>query len=613
MPAKAHSKTWKNLFYAAIVVVVTNPILTPFVFPHFGYGPKAWISICGFLLLARCFYSAPLKLLAPRSLPLKLLGLFFLWSVLSLLWSTNIYYSLLDINNNFAALSIIFVVSFALVQIPLQRWAAILQKGIAVIIFATLLLILLALAQYWWSIEWFSQFSVPGATFGNKNMTAQSIAIALPLGIALLYLVKDSAKMLFVSVFLVLGFATIVFTQTRGVWLAVIVTLVIQCICYRRFKFSVGLAPRYLASIVVVVVIAISSLSIISRHSEHNRLDKFSSKILTADQSVQERLVIWRNTVALIQQHWLIGTGIGNWSIQYPLYMQTVVRDDKASDTNVEWLRTHNDFLQWFAELGLIGILLLLASLVLLVQRVWRKLADEQHQKLKIILIACTSSLLVLVISAQFSFPLRLPYTLTFAAVLLGVLIAYTSTIFQFELKHSARQLGLVISLCLCAIVSYAHYNGHKAWGFLMRATEANRQQRLELALTYSLKAYEHNRLDSNMLTIAANSYRQLSRLQKSTTAFETIYRDFPNRKQVLQNLASNYVQLKQFQNALSVAERWVELVPDSYKANSTLGSVHYYLKNYRAMTYFYRKALAINPKGLQSDLFQQLIQYYPN
>lgn len=83
------------------------------------------------------------------------------------------------------------------------------------------------------------------------------------------------------------------------------------------------------------------------------------------DESVSAREYLWRSTWMMIQASPWLGTGLGTWSLHYPVY-----RDQR------EWSTTgyyaHNDYLQLLAEGGPLTLAILLAFLALVAYRLWR-------------------------------------------------------------------------------------------------------------------------------------------------------------------------------------------------------------------------------------------------
>jgi O-antigen ligase len=79
--------------------------------------------------------------------------------------------------------------------------------------------------------------------------------------------------------------------------------------------------------------------------------------------SVFERLLLWRNTVKMIEENPVTGAGIGNWKIllyKYGIYRHRFYQFGPG----LHYEHPHNDYLLMMAECGLVGILLFILFLV---------------------------------------------------------------------------------------------------------------------------------------------------------------------------------------------------------------------------------------------------------
>src|SRR6185369_8638834 len=139
--------------------------------------------------------------------------------------------------------------------------------------------------------------------------------------------------------------------------------------------------------------------------------------------SVEGRAAIWRNTLVMIQEHPLIGVGLGAHSLVYPAYHRRAVVDPLFSPrTHLDF--AHNDYLQLTAEMGLVGVALLavLGAAAVRVIRDARARCAGSEVALAAAVIASTAGLLT---DALFSFPAYRalpPWLLALDASVLAVL-----------------------------------------------------------------------------------------------------------------------------------------------------------------------------------------------
>ena len=71
---------------------------------------------------------------------------------------------------------------------------------------------------------------------------------------------------------------------------------------------------------------------------------------VATEQTTENRLPIWKDTVHLVRAYPLFGIGAGN-------FFPALLRYQNAA-LDLTWTHAHNDYLQWLSELGLVGSLL---------------------------------------------------------------------------------------------------------------------------------------------------------------------------------------------------------------------------------------------------------------
>jgi O-antigen ligase len=144
------------------------------------------------------------------------------------------------------------------------------------------------------------------------------------------------------------------------------------------------------------------------------------------------RLIMYQHTLTLIRDHIWLGVGLGQWESNFFAYMPATL-----ADLNPEFL--HNDPLQLFAELGIFGLLPILAAVVF--SEIWAirvLLANkdlnggsqssvmrysEQHRRFLALFIGINALLL----ASFFDFPFRIPAITYLSAGLCGLLLVYGS------------------------------------------------------------------------------------------------------------------------------------------------------------------------------------------
>ena len=143
------------------------------------------------------------------------------------------------------------------------------------------------------------------------------------------------------SVFAVfIGIVSILFTGTRGAWLAVLVLVPIAVLIYSQKKLR-NLGAIFVAlSIIFGIVFVTPALS--------NRVETITDLHM---QSNSERLLMWQSALQMFKDHPILGVGYGSYKDAY----QNEYISPLAKERTLE--HAHNNFIQMLAECGIVGFL----------------------------------------------------------------------------------------------------------------------------------------------------------------------------------------------------------------------------------------------------------------
>ena len=122
-------------------------------------------------------------------------------------------------------------------------------------------------------------------------------------------------------------------------------------------------AGRRAGWIVAVVVVIVGFA--LARADIPALAERFSQ----AGTGVRDRVKIWEDTVPVVKDFWLVGTGAGTYRSAMLVYQR--------ADRNVQFNQAHNHYLQAAAEGGTVLVSLLVALLTMLVRATRRQLARD--------------------------------------------------------------------------------------------------------------------------------------------------------------------------------------------------------------------------------------------
>jgi O-antigen ligase len=205
--------------------------------------------------------------------------------------------------------------------------------------------------------------SRPGSTFGNRNLAADVMAMALPLGVGAVAgaQTRASRSALFVALSLELVFLAV--TRARGAWIGAACGLGVTLWFVRERLSSAALAVAAGAAAVAVV-----AASVPGRLSPHDAGDvkRYAGVVALLEGGVdargtalRTRLGLWRRTIAMLCDHPVLGVGPGNWPVVFPRYAEPgATRDGVLSATRAP-RQAHEDLLERAAESGVPGLMAL--------------------------------------------------------------------------------------------------------------------------------------------------------------------------------------------------------------------------------------------------------------
>jgi O-antigen ligase len=159
---------------------------------------------------------------------------------------------------------------------------------------------------------------------------------------------------------------SLIFTQTRGAWLALLSSLAIVLLLEDK---------KYLVWFLVIVVLFIT---IVPSILPQQHIDRFISIFDVEDNNSNvTRITLWQGSLLIYQDHWVNGVGLNNFSdvIRRPDYLLREI----VSDTHA-----HNVLLQLAAETGTLGVIsfIVLFGVIIWSLYSYYQAAEENHLKL---------------------------------------------------------------------------------------------------------------------------------------------------------------------------------------------------------------------------------------
>ncbi len=536
--------------------------------------------------------------------------LFVGYALVSLLWGINKYSGILSLES-WICLSIFFFIS-----LNFYKGFDHIKIVSTIMTLAGVTVATIGIFQFFGKNPSFLyQAAVPGSTFGNKNFAAQFVVAIIPFSIYTAYLYRENKARILFGLFPFTLIFFLIVTRTRGAWLASIAGLLtgtgllLFYLIKNRLLYKIDLKNllgkqfmRYIVPGLVLFIILISFTFMPSDKKTKKSINldfgqELKSIANTKEGSAHWRLTAWANTLEMIKDKPLFGTGIGNWQFYYPLFAQKGAID-KDFNEDRQAKRAHNDYLQIAAELGLPGIILFLWFLGSLIFCGLKIIRSDESQEWAFLGIAGISAIISIMGNAMFSFPFQEALPPFFLAV-----IASMITFGRFRKTERIKvQSKPVLIPVLVFFIILAVFN--MMWGYRLcmadyyflegkRFNKAKMFERSLRPLRQSMKLNPHN---FRVYSLLGRSFNELKRYHDSVPINKKALKLHPYYINCMNNLGNALRGIHHVDDSIEIYNRALELFPNFAEAHNNLGIAFKEKKDIEASIKEYKKAIEIDP-----------------
>jgi O-antigen ligase len=264
--------------------------------------------------------------------------------------------------------------------------------------------------------------SVPGATFGNRNIAAEAVAASLPFGLAALGLARrrpDGRRgrwLPLVAALVALEIAYLAVTRARGAWLGAALGLAAFVALLRPRLPRRAAQGAAAAGAAALIVAALPGRFAPRDAGDEKRFAPLAEVVRSGFDSTspaaRARIGIWRRTLRMYGERPILGVGPGNFAVLFPRYAEPCAAADGVLSPVLAPQRVHDDLLERLAETGPAGLLALLAVFAVAARQALRRARaaagpDHQHA----ISAAAAASLAAVLACGLTGFPLAMPAT----------------------------------------------------------------------------------------------------------------------------------------------------------------------------------------------------------
>ena len=301
-----------------------------------------------------------------------------------------------------------------------------------------------ALIQYYGFDPYFVDLKRITSTIGQKNWISNYLAIIFPVIFSYFLLEKRRKNKLIYYLLLSILYATLLICQSRGIWISISLTTIFAI--YFIYKYKINFFKIFIENKRWLILIIVTFIILTILYSTDNPLNKSAitvpqralSTFDEQDPSINTRLLIWKTTFNMIKDKPLLGSGIGTFKMNYldyqAVFLQKYPDYIKYSGKAAE---AHNEYLQIWAELGIIGLGIFLSILFAFYSLTLKYLKEKHNNQDKIIVFGLLMGITSFLIHSLFSFPYHVPILGSTFFIFLGLTVIYIN---GFDLKEVDRK-----------------------------------------------------------------------------------------------------------------------------------------------------------------------------
>lgn len=431
----------------------------------------------------------------------------------------------------------------------------------------------------------------PYATMANRNLLASALFMTLPF--TLFGLLQFSGYWLIVS-FLSWGMTIyiIAVVQARTVWIALTLSTCLALFFtlfllnkrplkkdLSRFNFKNRVILISLGILMAGGLHAVSYVKKLPPDSPTRPVPgnvsaenaKPPPKLIMATDTLRERLMLWKKTIAMATDHPFLGVGPGQWRIQLPAYGHIRKMENTPVGNREIWFqRPHNDFLWVLAEIGIPGFLCYASLVVVLLFYAFKIAVYSTDVGMRLFALVVIFGLAGYAIIAGLSFPKeRVFHIVLFALTAASVISAYHWTFHTRVTSAYSKRLNIagiffLISVIFCLVFGYLRLISDV---HIKNAISAHHQQNWQRVVS---EIDQVNQLVYNLdpASTPASWYRgmanfQLGKLTAAHKDFKEAERANPNHIHVLNNLGVCWALKGEYVIARQYYERLLAIAPD--------------------------------------------------
>jgi O-antigen ligase len=309
------------------------------------------------------------------------------------------------------------------------------------------------------------------------NYFAEYLIIPLPIAVSLFFASQNKFKKILLLIAIMAMGISLTVTFTRSSYLGFGASLIFMAILFMTLQGKSFIKENKKFFIIILVAIIIITLLFVipnplnkSGTAIYKIKNRISVSQLSQSFSISSRITNWKFTTLMIKDNPLLGSGIGTYKYNSLRYQARFLEQgqNRSIYPYVFATKTHNEYLQLWAELGIVGLGIFIWLVISYFNYGLRFIKRVKNRYKQGIIIGLMGAVVAVLIDGIFGFPLHLPATI----VLFWLALALTIVTIKSEIgaeevntsKKDSNQISwfkpllyiiiILLAIFLCVTVS---------------------------------------------------------------------------------------------------------------------------------------------------------------
>jgi len=479
----------------------------------------------------------------------------------------------------------------------------------------SLIVALYTLMQYYGLDPYLKELKALSSTIGQKNWISNYLALIFPLIFSYFLLQKIRRNKIFLFLLLSIVYTTLIICQSRGIWISIGLTLLIGI--FFIFKFKIVRTFQNNRKWLSFVLLTFLLITII--YSTENPLNKSAITVAQRavstfdeqDPSINTRLLMWRTTLQMIIEKPLLGSGIGTFEMNYLDYQaEFLKRNPYYIKYSGKAREAHNEYLQMWAELGLVGLGVFLSIIFVFYNLIINYFKKEHNDKKRITVLGLLMGITCFLIHSLFTFPLHVPALGSAFFVIMSLTMVYIGNfnlsevkkekiIKKIQLKFLKLKVNYIILVLVLVImliaIDFLVIRPYTAEIYYFKGVRYNKDSNYTDALPNFDYAAQLDPYNGRILHALGTTYYNLN-MQSEAEEFLQTGKNYINDRNVFRNLGLSYMQTGNYVKAETELKHAIYLDPKFTEAYVDLAYLFAIQKDYDKAIVEWKKILEVDP-----------------